>query len=316
MTIVLVGFVLLYFILVLITPGKYKINYKNALTSLMSTSIGWFSYLIYSHYSFPQFAINLLPPYPDITAGVAHSTSGSKAATGFEQYIDVLTKRWEPWWVYFILSFPLLLYTAISLAIWIHQSRNIIQYKNEPTPTYILATTGGILGLVVLTASLAGFSATNLVMRYLVYAMPIFTLLIITEIDIEISTTSINIHDVLTIIIILSVVVGMITTPIKTSREPELQEVRFNIYDTELEHALDWSASYASEKVSVPYRGAAQAVFYSEFQNFRPLKSLPITGYSTNTTMRRNHTAFQRPSDIIYSNKIITIQKRDHFTNT
>lgn len=278
---------------------------------IAASIVGWFTYLFYSRHSFSHFIFYFSPPYPTITSGFSSSISGSKQGSGLAQYVDILTLRWDPWWIFFILSFPMILYLASGGVSWLVSSWRILNRRTSIDDTYILATIMGIIGIGVFAVSLGGFSATNLIFRYLIYFLPVAIIFVVKRVNISLISSS-RIMVYLAVFVLVS---GMIVTPIKVSREPGFQEVRFNVYDDELHQTLSWTNKYSQTPVSVPFKGAAQAVFQLEFEDYRPFDELPITTRESYPQIIRNPPHHRKIDNTIYTTGKTDVTLRSNKTN-
>lgn len=278
---------------------------------IAASIVGWFTYLFYSRHSLSRFISYFAPPYPTTTSGYSSSISGSKQGSGLAQYVDVLTLRWEPWWIFFILSFPMFLYLVSGGVTWIVASWRIFNRRTSIDDTYILATIMGLIGIPVFSMSLGGLSATNLMFRYLLYFLPVAIVFVAKRCDFSLVKSS-RIVVILAVLVLMS---GMIVAPVKVSREPSFQEVRFNLYDDELHQTLSWTKEYSSKPASVPYKGAAQAVFQLEFDDHRAFEELPITVRESNPEIIRSASDDRIIKNTIYTTGKVDVISRSNRTN-
>ena len=255
--------------------GKYSIT----LTLSSSLIVGWISYLFYSPVLIAEsFLIKLIPPYSTSVSASPEYDGAIKAGAGIEQYFDVLALRWEPWWMWLVLTAPLFLFLVVGGVYWLWTTKRFIKNKMKFDQTYGFATVGGLVGTIILILSIMGFS-TNLIFRYLAYFIPFCIIFILTRDKFQKNITS---DSVITILLICLLVFGMIVTPVKISREPAFQEVEIGTYtDTDVA-VVNWSKAHSCD-ISVENRKNAVAIYYIEFNDYRPSQKLPINNNSKTT---------------------------------
>lgn len=209
--------------------------------------------------TFSIWLFQVLPPYQTSTRTT--TTGTTKAGSGSTQFADVLFTRWEPWWVWLLLTIPLLILIVVGVLTWFRSLLSIVQTHGETyDPPFILATIAGIVGLLVLGASLGGFSATNLIFRFLTYFLPMVALLIMAR---PIGKWMLS-SKVGVVLLVGFLITGAIFAPIKTSREPAFQENRLGMYGEGEQAALQWFVTHSDDQISVSNVLVADAIHYIE----------------------------------------------------
>ena len=239
--------------------------------TVVGSVVGWFSYLFHSPLLTDRVLIKILPPYQTTISTTAKRRGATKAATGIEQYFDVLTQRWEPWWIWFILTIPMFVLLIVGGLVWLRESTHILRHHDQPYNSYLLATTGGVIGILVMGASLAGFSATNLIFRYLTYFIPIATVFIIGSRFVN----NWSMNDTFCVLFIILIVTSAVLAPIKMSREPNFQETELGIYSESDAATVRWTSQYNCT-IAVQNVKNALAIYYIELRDYREPAKLPV----------------------------------------
>lgn len=250
-----------------------NIDIRTSSSAVLAGGITWVWYIMNTpSLTFSAWLFQILPPYPTSTRTT--TTGVTKAGAGIAQFIDVLTSRWEPWWVWLLLTIPLFILIIVGFLTWIWSVLSIVRTHGETyDPPFILATIAGLVGLLVVGASLGGFSATNLIFRFLVYFLPLVALLIMARpIGKWMLSSKIGV-----ILLVGFLITGAIVAPVKTSREPAFQEKRFGIYGEGEQATLQWFVTHSDENISVSNMVVAQAILYNELAIYEEKSDLQPT---------------------------------------
>ena len=237
-----------------------NIDIRTSSIAVLGGGITWVWYMMNTpSLTFAAWLFQILPPYPASTRTT--STGVTKAGGGIAQFIDVLTSRWEPWWVWLLLTIPLFVLVIVGFLTWLRSVLSIVRTRGETyDPPFILATIAGLVGLLVVGASLGGFSATNLIFRFLVYFLPVIALLIMARpIGKWMLSSKIGV-----ILLVGFLITGAIVAPVKTSREPAFQENRFGMYGEGKQAALQWFVTHSDDQISVSNVMVADTIHYIE----------------------------------------------------
>lgn len=231
-------------------------------------------------YIFGRRGVSLISQIPGLgdasNSGISETTtagsiSGRRATSGFQQYFDLLFQRWDPWWIWIVLSIPLILILLIAGIMWLKHSTKLIRRKSV-NDGYLLATVGGIFMLSIFLLSIKGFSASNLMMRYLPYFVPLAVVFVLSTSIMKIFTN----RRMGQLLLVAIVILGTVTTPIYVSNEPAIQEVQFGSYSEYEQNAIVFSYFHAKSAVMVAKGIPFVDIVYIEVQNYTEPEQLPF----------------------------------------
>lgn len=267
---------------------------------LLSMSLGWIWMFITSpSWDFERSVYRLLPPYPS-TAGASGPYEGAaRASSGVAQYLDVLTQRWTPWWVWLVLMIPTLVIGLVAFGEWLRSLWRGVNGEAEYIDVlFIITTAAGLFFGFTVIASLAGLSATNLIFRFMVYCIPIAALLIVCRpVSRWLTTTNIGVA-----LVIVLVLFSAIIAPVKTSKDPAFQEQPLGIYTDDEVAALDWFRTHSEENLTVRNTINSDSIYYIELQDYRDRPHLPTTLASERSQLfsPKDNAGQENKSKVIY----------------
>lgn len=297
---IFIGFVALYTTLAGMGNEGSQISPHGNLTAVIfAGGVSWMIYILNTPaLQFSRFLFGILPPY-STTASISPYEGGAKAGSGIRQFFDILTQRWEPWWIWLVLILPLAIMLILTFATWLRSIVAIARRKRSIDVPLAMSTVGGIFGIGVVGVSLGGFSATNLIFRYLTYFVPWGVLLIVSRI-LRWSGRS---RKIAAIGIAAILIMGMIAAPVKTSREPKFQSQRLGIYTEYEAAALGWFIGHSNQNITVSNTINMDVIYYSEFRDYRPRSEMPTTRQSAPFSLISPRTIEDTTKEHVYDNQ-------------
>lgn len=189
-----------------------------------------------------------------------------------ERFTSLLLFRWEPWWMWILVNIHMLGLLVVGGLFWLRASvRQLLDWPNL-SQRYLWVSVFGIGGLLIMFLSFLGYSAQNLLFRFLRYFIPVAVIFIVGEVDVVrwFSTHRKQIVAVALVILLLTI------APVNLSREAT--DAKHRIHHQEAVPAVDWHRSYGDGELSVGGTIAeinVQQIYQVEFQVYT--EPLPIT---------------------------------------
>lgn len=197
------------------------------------------------------------------TRSSSETGAGQNIPTYFENFEIIgrffarLSSGWEPWWIWFILSFWLFITLLIGGIMWVKKTSHIAFRREKLTRIYILTTITGGFGIMVFLLGISGYSATNIYFRYLKFFYPIAVLFIVVELP---WNRLFNTNSLIYILVIL-VLIGSIVAPIKVSKEQSVtNDHGFSYTDYEKSALLHIYEYNSAQVIVVPPEIKARAI--------------------------------------------------------